>query len=146
MRFCGRCRLSPRHDDPGQVVQHDDPDTGSTVTLWCCSDCMREILGFPAQPPTVYHTGTSIPMVGGGFAMREMPLCGVCRRALREDDRGETMRLAEGDGPVVGCFQACRECIKAYTPMIHARLQEHPEQRANAALPPLAHFNGNWLM
>ena len=40
--------------------------------------------------------------------------CGVCKRALREDDNWHLLRIKEGDRPdtEIGLYNACGECAE----------------------------------
>lgn len=52
-------------------------------------------------------------------------VCGVCRKAPREDDPMGAMRLLPEDAPELeahGVYHACADCIVRYGPRIHARL------------------------
>ena len=149
MRRCGQCKLVPRRDDPLAIVQFQEQQDGSflaspgTVTLSACRACVAQLNGTTAVDPTYPH--------GREY---QFLVCGICRLAMRDNDIGTIMRIAEQDvaGLEVeaGCYSACLECVERFKPRIHRRLTEHPEQYdpqgQGARLPELAHFGGNWLV
>jgi hypothetical protein len=53
-------------------------------------------------------------------------MCGICRRAPREDDPMSCLRLHSDDVKGLklapGLYQACVECIEQFTPVMRARM------------------------
>jgi hypothetical protein len=128
MVICGLCGVPPRQDDPLATIQFEGA-LGGTVTAAACRDCHCKVTGLPPPAVRLYPHGKDWPF----------KVCGVCRQALREGDRGEIMRVApedcEADGVEPGCYgNCCQECVDRYRPRIAVRLGLPVEQVAGNML------------
>jgi hypothetical protein len=139
MRLCGRCKLPPRVDDSLQRTQWQGDD-GATVTTNVCRQCEYTLRGQEPPPDDpVYVPGNYGPPLAGR-------VCGLCFRAMREDNMGEQMRIQEadiepgerdglGDDLLAGSRWCCIECIERFRPRIAARMGK-----------PVESVHGNWLL
>lgn len=116
MRRCAGCHQVPRRDDPMDTVLVE-----GVGIFQACRGCAASSRGEPEPEPVRYPVEDTPPGPGWPFAV-----CGVCRLALRDDDRPQVMRLhpADVEGLEVepGCYSACRDCVDFFAPAIHARL------------------------
>jgi hypothetical protein len=53
-------------------------------------------------------------------------LCGICKRAPREDDGMNCPRIGDGWDPAIepGNYHSCSECITKFMPLVVKRLQD----------------------
>jgi hypothetical protein len=71
-----------------------------------------------------------------------MRICGLCKRAPREDDGMAAMRLrpediaASGEDLEEGCYHACAECVATFSPIIKDRLVKDGVIRPDTSLTP----------
>ncbi len=140
MRVCGHCGKAPRLDDPMATVSlYAD---GPTVTQTMCRDCVAVLLDQSPPVVPVYPVGSNV----------RVKVCGLCRRALREDDtlphhvRLAAMDIERGGAPgedlQPGLYSACADCAERWRPFMYQRLVEANEP----GLPSYASFGGTWLM
>jgi hypothetical protein len=117
VRRCGRCNQVARRDDPLQTAQWEGA-MGGTATAAVCRSCECEIRG--QSPPAV-----PLYAQGGDWPFR---VCGICRKAMLDDDDGQPMRIASEDAEAAGtsarpgCYMSCCECIALFRPHIARRL------------------------
>ncbi len=113
MRLCGVCKKPPRHDDslthlqvnsldaangPGQafLVSALGVSEGTTAAL-ACRECAGAANGEPWSDP-IYPPGCKMPPDPNSKDPSSLlPICGLCRRALREGDTPRSMRLERED-------------------------------------------------
>lgn len=109
--ICGRCKKQLRYDERLRTVQTAE----GTYPL--CPYCVAEHEGGSYSPPT-YPPGSLIPRHPQSDA--DLPICGLCRRALPWGDKCYGMRLREEDvaGTDVepGAYPACSECRAKWKP------------------------------
>lgn len=109
---CGLCRKPLRGDES---LTRLDTFAGS---YQACPRCVAKTKGTPQPPDRIYHENWQVP--------HGVSICGICRRALWDDDSPEGIRLAPAD--VVGLsiqsgqYQSCRECVDFFRPIIAERL------------------------
>jgi len=121
---CNRCNRTLRWDEEQRLVMIDG--VGNT---YCCPNCQAEVRGEPVPVPNTYPPGTKIPKVGDGGFRHDMPICGLCRRALvYGQERGTDMRirpemLEDGDTVEPGGYCVCDECLNQWRPRIVRYLQ-----------------------
>lgn len=117
MRQCGRCRKVCRFDEDLAILQAADG------TRAACPTCHAEARGEPPPEPRRYPVGQPVPSLGGS----DLPICGLCRLALRENERTQPMRIVasdvEGTDTAEGCYAACSECVEKWRPLIATRLR-----------------------
>ena len=126
-RECAKCNRVLRWDETLSVLHVEGLGIFSA-----CPDCHAEATGQEPQAPRCYRRGERVPRHAYGDG--DMPICGLCRRALFEDERipPTPMRLQSedvADEPDFAfvldndCFASCRECLARFTPKIAKRLR-----------------------
>lgn len=125
MRTCGVCKKPPRYDDSLQRIQASAADTGpgqdflvsalgvfeGSVGVLACRGCIAQWLGLPASEDPTYPPGCQMPPRPGGKEDTLLDICGLCRRALREDDQPRSIRLLHEDliDPLWEAYRAALE-------------------------------------
>lgn len=128
MRTCPCCDGPIRYDEALSSLETPDGVTPA------CPACHARQQGHEPPPAQTYPVGSRIPRHPQGDG--DLPICGLCRRALYEGDRAVPIRLAEEEIDEPGVYRVCRECFAEYQPMICARLKrtgrvgEHVPDRA----------------
>lgn len=129
MRRCGKCLKVPRRDDNLEFHQVT-VESGAglcTFTAYVCRECLGK--------PDPLHVPGNAPV----------PICGICRKAQRDEQWGQCMRLLaedlDGTDVAPGCYQSCDDCVQRFKGHIHDRLLA-----AGYRVPPLANFGGDWLL
>lgn len=99
MRRCAKCDLVPRWDDPLTMTEE---------RLRVCRDCLSA-----DDAPVLYPKGQPVPSHPNN-PDRDLPICGSCRRALREDDSVQQVFLTdedvEGTDEDRGIHLCCADC------------------------------------
>lgn len=131
IRKCAFCDVTPRYDDHFTMVYYRG-ETG-----YACEACQARAEGRDAPVLRVYPRGVRVPRKPGSDG--DLPVCGMCRLALREDEREPTcVRLADEDvaGTMheAGVHPMCRECVARWKPVLAARLGRPETQLVGDAL------------
>ena len=123
--------LPADHFGAGVFVVSTATVAAPSEQVHACPKCHAEVNGLPSPEPRYYPKGKRVPQHPQKPDC-DLPICGLCRRALPEDDRGHLMRLrgpelspediAAGIQPQ-DAFHACRECVEKYRPRKLAYLQ-----------------------
>ena len=140
MRICGLCRRAPRWDESLSAVQINPSaelpsweilvgafgveQCQGTIGMLACPDCRPKLTGEPRQPSRRWPAGQPVPTKPNSDG--DIPVCGVCRLALREDEQQTSLRLWPDDVPAdvePGGYRACPACLDHYRPVIAARLR-----------------------
>src|SRR5262245_57133233 len=87
--------------------------------LWACPACCCRSFGYPPPEVRTYPWGPDHPPPAPG-----VEVCGLCRLALWQGERGQAIRLEAEDTTEhePGAYLACSECIARHRPAVHARL------------------------
>ncbi|MCC6419932.1 MAG: hypothetical protein IT429_16985 [Gemmataceae bacterium] len=117
MRVCGHCQSVLRWD--AQLKLTDLPQGGSAL---CCPDCAALARGEDLPALAVYSSGQRVPRHPQGDG--SLPVCGLCRLALCEDDQPTALRVPVNDlGVEPGVYHACSDCVRQWQPAIGAHLR-----------------------
>lgn len=156
MRQCGLCQRTLRWDETlrtVQVCQDNVPGMQFLVSLWgtveeatvgaqACETCAAQLNGQQPPSPRRYPAGKPIPLHPDPVRARRgehLPLCGLCRLALPEDEEvGRPIRLPVGVDCEPGLYQACHACRQRYEPAVRERLRQQGWFDDAAGRPPLA--------
>jgi len=90
MRVCPGCGCGARQDEQYKLTSL--PEVGNCLA---CPACVARVYGLEPPLPRTYPVGERLPrgVVGDG----DLPICGLCRLALYEDDSPQGLRLASED-------------------------------------------------
>jgi len=119
--FCGTCRRCLRWNESQDVVYIQ----GVGMSLACAS-CQAKEAGLPSPQPRIYPVGTPVPRHRHGDG--DMPICGMCRKALFQNESCEAIRLrheflTDEDGLAPGAYMACRDCVARFRGRLAAYLR-----------------------
>lgn len=133
---CGKCPRRLRYDEVNR--QLDDADGMHSA----CPHCHAEARGEVYTPP-VYPKGCRMPRHPKTDG--DLPICGLCRRALFWGEQPTPLRVPDNDeGVEPGLYPCCRECVEHWRPAVRARLAR--EVSPHYAGAPLSSIDGNNLL